>query len=255
MPSVNASARVDDVGGTCGTAGNPLLIGDPLAAGSGIRAEASPSRLPTEALQLPTALSHEAAEPVAVGVLQGVALTMLIDIGQVRPLQGEPTMPSRTGAEVSVAAHSLRSNIDGAACANQNPDLVESGILVDAGATVGATSWHGFVLTIPVGPLLARHGERGDGVQSSWTLSTMEAETTIPAASPSATPAPKSKHKSCMVTTSRKVLPLSSFGARSMDSGIFAYASQPLLLRRFERRVRFLPLNAGGVTSICLGVH
>jgi len=80
---------------------------------------------------------------------------------------------------------------------------------------VGATSVQGLVLTIPEGPLLARHGDTGADKHSSiivsGTVATLAKEPTLP----SLAAGPKSKHKSLTVTTSRGAAMRSSATAYS----------------------------------------
>lgn len=79
-----------------------------------------------------------------------------------RPLQGELNSGSATGAGQAASGglveQSTRSNVVGAACCLGR---VACGVLVEAGATVVATSMHGLVLVIPAGPPLVRHGDSG----------------------------------------------------------------------------------------------
>lgn len=179
-------------------------------------------------------------ELIPMRVLQGAALTIPMegDIGHVLPLQGEPTTDfgaDGEGIPSGAALQSFRSMVE-----QKAGMLARSGILMEAGAIAGAMSIHGFVLTMPEGPLLVRQGDVGATTPSPPTVLEMgmsdageACKTTLDGEWP------KSKSKSLTVTTSRCAEVLCSPPQQDLDAIIIApFCSMVPFLWRCDLRVR-----------------
>jgi len=190
------------------------------------------------------------------GVLQGVALTipMDCDIGHVLPLQGEPAKDIGADGEdipSGAALQRFRSMVE-----QKAGMLARSGILMEAGAIAGAMLIHGFVLTMPEGPLLVRQGDVGAATHSPPTVLEMGMGAAGEACKPTLDGDwPKSKSRSLTVTTSRCAEGLSSPPRQDLDAiNVAPFCSMVPFLRRCERRVRlwvvsdaFAAAGRGGV--------